>query len=308
MKHFDKSLQRGLPSKQVLPNPAEAGTLEDQSAPALPTLVRTLIQEKKLATAQRVALIQKIGQSYGNRQVERLLVSRATEPQREAEEDFRPSGTLASASSLKLPKSIKLKQSDVAAKRLGDYPAPAESNNVMALHESQPSGTIQREESKPGWSLQVEGTSQESAWTFEIEGSYNNLLVKNLLKKGAFQLDLNLSPKIKFAVERQNTGDTEVSLENGLTLLQAKWLPFWQRQITAEISAYAKYTLVPQLRAEYGARGELNLNLIEKKVKDTTISLDLKLGVSGVWSYNEETKKSGIMLPIDAGLKLEASF
>jgi hypothetical protein len=307
MKHSTKQSQRNHHTRQQHETTKARipGTTPD---PTLTALVQALIQEKKLAEAQQVSLMRSMGQSCSNQQVQRWLGGPGINWETEAEDEFKPTGSLESFSALALPKPIKLKQTDVQVNSLGDYPLPSPPDTVMAWRETQPAGLVQREESGPSASLGT-GGSLESGWKLELEGSYENLLLKNILKANKFKLDLNLSPKLNFAAEKLNTSKGEVSLENGWMLLQAKWLPFWQRQITAEISAFAKHTFVPHLKAEYGAKGELTQNLIEKKIKDTTLSLDLKFEASGGWtSHQEETKKPGSMWAVDAGVNFKVSF
>jgi hypothetical protein len=309
MDYVTKRAQRApQTTRQHLPTD-RAETPTDRYNLIAPGAIETAIQEQKLPRAQRIALAQRIDHSYGNRQLQRMLSNRTAESGTDSEtnEEFKPTGSLECTAALKPPPPIQLSQSDVTVSAPGDYPLPS-GNSVMAMRIWQPSGAIQREESGPSGSAQI-GTSLESGWTFELEASYENLMLKHLLKTSSFQLDLNLSPKMVFAAEKLNMRKREISLENGWKLLEAKWMPPWQRQISAEISAYAKHTLIPHLQSEYGGKGELTQNLIERKIKNTTVSLNLKLDVTGAWkSHDEETKRPGIMWSADPSVFFKVSF
>ncbi len=312
--------QKVLKSKSETLFPSKTENLELPSSSheggVLPPLssVGSALRDKNMAQAQRVALVQQAGQRYGNRQVQRLLAPASPNlVSREIEDQFKPAGEFSLEKKLKTPKPLKVRSKDVVVTERGDYPTSTDSTTVMAMRSLDPANSIQRsDDDKGGPGAEATASySSDSQWSLELEGHYENLLLKHLIdpKKYGLHLDLVLSPKFSFSAEKLQNSEREVSFENGATLLKTSWMSFWEQQVSLELSAFAKHTLLPELNTQAGGKAEYTIDLLKKKFGDKELTLDLKLGAAGGWtSHTEDTKKPGKFFETEGAFELKFSF
>jgi hypothetical protein len=135
---------------------------------------------------------------------------------------------------------------------------------VASADADAPTGFPMDESPHPGVDLSV-----QYPWSLGVTGIYRNL---NIAQMRSLHLDFGHEPSLQLSLDPSGG----LAVQSAITLVNAHWMPPWNREVEVGLSGLINTTILPRLSAQYGGQLQAEQHIVDW--------FSITLGVTGAWT------------------------